>query len=66
MSEYVRNNNARFGLNRSLPKYIDHKLDMLENEFYLKLTYEEERYMRSLKSHEAVDQFAHKLLVEKL
>lgn len=66
MSAYERNNNAKFGLNKSLPNYINHKLDMLEHEFYLRLTDAEYNHMKSLKSHEAVDHYAHKLLVEKL
>lgn len=47
-------------------KYIEEKIDMLINEFYMKLTDDEIDHFYSLKTESAVDRYAHKLLMDKL
>lgn len=49
-----------------LTTYIDDKINMLENEFYLKLTPEEKAHFNDIRTEEAVDQYAHRLLRDKL
>lgn len=49
-----------------LPKYIEGKLKMLRRDFCLKLTPSEINHMESLKTETQVDQYARKLLNEKL
>lgn len=51
---------------KSLKDYIDDKINMLENEFYLKLTDEEKAHFYDIRTEEAVDQYAHRLLRDKL
>ena len=51
---------------KTLIEYITQKISMLEDEFYLKLNYEDIAYMRSLKSEADVDRFAHQILVDRL
>ena len=51
---------------KTLKEYIFEKLDMLKNDFCLKLTYEEEMHMCSLKTESEVDQYAHQLIRDKL
>ena len=54
--------------NKSVPlsEYVDNKINMLKNEFYLKLTDDEVDHLNCLKSEYEVDAYAHKLLIEKL
>ena len=49
-----------------IQQYISEKIDMLKNEFYVRLTDEEELHMNSLKYEYEVDAYARKLLVNKL
>lgn len=51
---------------KDLKKYIQNKLEMLEYEFFLKLTPLERYHFHELKTHLAVDQYAHTLLRDKL
>ena len=51
---------------KTLIEYITQKISMLEDEFYLKLNYEDIAYMRSLKTEADVDRFAHQILVDRL
>jgi hypothetical protein len=55
-----------FERDKTLREYIYEKIDMLENEFYLKLTEDEEMHMCSLKTESEVDRYAHQLLKDKL
>lgn len=49
-----------------LDEYIDLKLDILMNQFYLKLTTAEVARFRTLKTVSAVDQYAYDLIQKKL
>lgn len=49
-----------------LTRYIRNKIWMLENEFYLKLTNMEKYHFHELETEDAVDRYAHRLLVDKL
>ena len=51
---------------KTLIEYITQKISMLEDEFYLRLNYEDIAHMRSLKTEADVDRFAHQILVDKL
>ena len=51
---------------KTLIEYITQKISMLEDEFYLKLNYEDIAHMRSLKTEVDVDRFAHQILVDRL
>ena len=51
---------------KTLIEYITQKISMLEDEFYLKLNYEDIAHMRSLKTEADVDRFAHQILVDRL
>ena len=55
-----------FEREKTLREYIFDKIDMLENEFYLRLTEAEEMRMCSLKTESEVDRYAHQLLKDKL
>ena len=55
-----------FERKKTLPEYITQKISMLEDEFYLKLDYEDITHMRSLKTEAEVDRFAHQILVDRL
>ena len=52
--------------NMSVEEYIEQKIKMLKNEFCLRLTFEDIEHFNSLKTKSAVDQYAHKLFVERL
>ena len=51
---------------KTLIEYITQKISMLEDEFYLKLNYEDIAHMRSLKTEADVDRFVHQILVDRL
>lgn len=51
---------------QTLKTYIKRKIKMLEEEFLIDLTRSEIEYIKSLKSEIEVDQYAHRLIVEKL
>ena len=51
---------------KTLIEYITQKISMLEDEFYLRLNYEDIAHMRSLKTEAEVDRFAHQILVDRL
>ena len=55
-----------FERKKTLPEYIIQKISILEDEFYLKLDYEDIAHMRSLKTEADVDRFAHQILVDRL
>ena len=55
-----------FERKKTLPEYIIQKISMLEDEFYLKLDYEDIAHMCSLKTEADVDRFAHQILVDRL
>ena len=50
----------------SLSEYIDRKISMLEDEFFIKLGLSDIIGLRNLKSEADVDAFAHRILVERL
>ena len=52
--------------NKTLIEYITQKISMLEDEFYLRLNYEDIAHIRSLKTEADVDRFAHQILVDRL
>ena len=52
--------------NKTLIEYITQKISMLEDEFYLRLNYEDIAHMRSLKTEADVDRFAHQILIDRL
>ena len=45
-------------MHTTLEEYIDYKINILEDDFYLRLTSEQKAHMRSLKSEIAVDNYA--------
>ena len=47
-------------------KYIQAKIHMLRNDFYINLTNSEIAHFYSLKTESAVDQYAHDIIMEKL
>ena len=51
---------------KTLIEYVTQKISMLEDEFYLRLNYEDIAHMRSLKTEADVDRFAHQILVDRL
>ena len=51
---------------KTLIEYITQKISMLEDEFYLRLNYEDIAHMRSLKTEADVDRFAHQILIDRL
>lgn len=51
---------------RNFRQYITNKIRMLEEEFYIELTFGEIDHFRSLETKAEVDQYAHDLLREKL
>ena len=55
-----------FERKKTLPEYITQKISMLEDEFYLRLNYEDIAHMRSLKTEADVDRFAHQILIDRL
>ena len=55
-----------FERKKTLPEYIIQKISMLEDEFYLKLDYEDIAHIRSLRTEAEVDRFAHQILVDRL
>lgn len=58
--------NTEYDKEVPLPKYIQAKIDMLEDEFLLKLSFREIEWFRTLKTEAEVDQYARKLISEKL
>ena len=52
--------------NMPLPRYITHKISMLQSNFKLKLTEAEIAHMEALTSEIAVDNYAHALIMKKL
>ena len=52
--------------NKTLIEHITQKISMLEDEFYLRLNYEDIAHMRSLKTEADVDRFAHQILMDRL
>lgn len=55
-----------FERKKTLPEYITQKISILEDEFYLKLDYEDIAHMYNLKTEAEVDRFAHQILVDRL
>ena len=51
---------------KTLIEYITQKISMLEDEFYLRLDYEDIAHMRSLKTEADVDRFVHQILADRL
>ena len=50
----------------TIREYIENKLEMLETEFCLKLTEAEKGHMFTLKTTLQIDNYAHKLWMDKL
>lgn len=48
--------------NVSLKKYIEQKIDMLEDEFLIQMSYLEKEHMASLTTYHQVDQYANDIL----
>ena len=57
---------GHFERKKTLPEYIAQKISMLEDEFYIKLDYVDITHMYNLKTEADVNQFAHKILVDRL
>lgn len=56
----------RYEKKSTLSDYIDDKVTMLTDEFYLRLTMQEYSHFYSLKTEAAVDQYAIQLIMDKL
>ena len=50
----------------TVPEYADYKLEMLTRQFYLKLTKAEKLHMLTLDTMVQIDNYAHRLIMEKL
>ena len=55
-----------FERKKTLPEYITQKISMLEDEFYIRLSFTEILHMRALKTEGDVDRYAHQILVDRL
>ena len=51
---------------RALKVYIHEKIEMLEHEFYIRLSHQEYRHLLECKTENDVDRYARTLLKEKL
>ena len=51
---------------KTLIEYITQKISMLEDEFYLRLDYEDIAHMRSLTTEADVDRFVHQIMADRL
>ena len=49
-----------------LDDYITQKISMLEDEFYIRLSFAEISHMRALKTEGDVDRYAHQILIDRL
>ena len=49
-----------------LDDYITQKISMLEDEFYIRLSFTEISHMRALKTEGDVDRYAHQILIDRL
>ena len=58
--------NDDFEKNVDLKTYIEHKIDMLEDEFFIHLSLYECQRFRSLTNETQVDNYAHSILVNRL
>lgn len=58
--------NGERHVNVNLTTFINRKIDMLANEFYLRLTDREIEYFYTLKTEGDVNAYVRKLLIEKL
>ena len=58
--------NDDFEKNVDLKTYIENKIDMLEDEFFIHLSLYERQRFRSLTSETQVDNYAHSILVNRL
>lgn len=56
----------RYTVRGGLPEYINTKLNMIQDEFCIKLSIDEIRHFRSLKTEEEVDHYAHDIIMKKL
>lgn len=52
--------------NMPLPKYISYKINMIQNQFLVKLSEDDISKMRELKSEDAVDAYTHRILRDRL
>ena len=57
---------GHFERKKTLPEYVAQKISMLEDEFYLRLSFADIAHMRRLKTEAEVDRFAHQILVDRL
>ena len=57
---------CHFERKKTLPEYITQKISMLEDEFFIRLGYDDIADMRSLKTEADVDRFVHQILVDRL
>ena len=55
-----------FERKKTLPEYITQKISMLNDEFYIRLSFADIAHMRSLKTEADVDRFTHQILVDRL
>ena len=58
--------NENFEKDVDLKTYIENKIDMLEDEFFIHLSLHEFQRLRSLTSETQVDNYAHSILVNRL
>ena len=57
---------GHFERKKTLPEYVTQKISMLEDEFYIRLSFAEISHMRALKTEGDVDRYAHQILVDRL
>ena len=58
--------NDDFEKDVDLKTYIENKINMLEDDFYIRLSWHECQRFRSLTSETQVDNYAHSILVNRL
>lgn len=70
MEEYVncvpRTDRRLYECDLPLEQYIRWKINILENQFYIRLNYADYEHFENCKSHAAVDSYARKLFNERL
>lgn len=50
----------------TIDEYIEEKIRIIKEEFYIRLTEDEEEHFKTLKTERDVDQYAHDIFMRKL
>lgn len=66
INQQSRKDRRLFECDMPLEQYVRWKINILENQFYIRLSYMDYEHFWNCKSHAAVDSYARKLFNEKL